>query len=487
MTLRAQGVGQRIVSGASYKLIGTLTRTVLTLGSTAILARLLLPADYGYVAMATIVTELAALFGSAGMTDTLLQRKRVTRIQLDTVFWALFGVGLALAAIVALVSLQAERLFGEPKVAPILLALGLLFPLGSLAGIPSVLLNRCMDFRTEFFITTTSLFLRSVAAALAAKAGLGVWSLVIGAFTGSLLGLMLVSIRYPFLPRLRFSTHYLRGSWRVSSKYLGGGLVYYANMNVDLILVGRYWGVTALGYYQNARALADEMRARVAAPLAQTMFPAFSAVQGDPARMADLFLRASRVLTAVLLLLGASLSALSQEVVEILYGERWLSMVPLVSLFALSAALRGSTALASPLLNASNRPGLVLQQHLIGTLLTIGSVLLMLRFGLQAIVAAVALSSAYSLVPYYLAVRVFGLRLRALLQVFRGPVLGALACLVGVALLRQAIVPLELSALARLPLLALCGVSAYALVLIVFAREHWLELLALVHRILGRK
>jgi PST family polysaccharide transporter len=481
--LRPEGLGRRIISGTGYKFGGTLVRTAMTIGSTAVLARMLQPSDYGYLAMATVVTELATLFSNAGMPDTLVQRRRVARIQLETVYWTMLGIGMALGTLISLVSLAAEAIFGEPAVGPVMFALGLIFPLNSLAGVSTVLLTRLMDFRTEFYISTVSLAVRSLAAIFAAWHGLGVWSLVIGTYTGVLVTLALTFAWYPFVPRLRFSAEYLRTSWRVSSTYLFGGLVYYASMNVDLLLVGRYWGATALGYYQSARSLADELRARVAAPLAQTMFPAFSSVQTDAPRMSEMLLRSTRMLAALIVMLGALLCSLAPEVVEVLFGPRWAPMVPMVRIFGASAALRGATALASPLLYAANLPGLMLKQHIIGTVLLIVFVAVALPLGVNAVAGAAALATIYVLVPYYVGARVFAIRWQDVAVALLPPAIGGLACYVAAALLREAILPFMHAAVSRALVLGAAGSLTYIATLSLLGAPHRRDIHTLLRRL----
>ena len=87
MVLDTNELGRRVVSGSTYTFLGIFLRTAMTIGSTAVLARLLTPADFGYIAMATVVTELAALFGNFGFSSVLIQRRVVARLHLDTVFW----------------------------------------------------------------------------------------------------------------------------------------------------------------------------------------------------------------------------------------------------------------------------------------------------------------------------------------------------------------------------------------------------------------
>ena len=82
--------------GASFTLLGIVLRTLITLGSVAILARLLSPADFGYMTMAIVITELAALFGNFGFASVLIQKRVITRLQMDTVFWSSAMLGLLL-------------------------------------------------------------------------------------------------------------------------------------------------------------------------------------------------------------------------------------------------------------------------------------------------------------------------------------------------------------------------------------------------------
>jgi PST family polysaccharide transporter len=257
-------------------------------------------------------------------------------------------------------------------------------------------------------------------------------------------------------------------------------------MNADLLLVGRYWGAGTLGIYQNARALADELRARLAAPLSQTLFPAFSSVQSDTARVAELFVRSSRVLAAAIMLPGAVLSACASELVALLFGPKWSAMVPLVGVFAASAALRGATALASPLLNAVGRPGVALKHHAIGTVLMVVAALVTLPRGIEAVTLSVALSTAYTIVPYSVAAGVFGFRFRAVVGVFAGPLLAAAVAWTVIAVLRAELSGMGLSALTRLSIFGALGVAGYLLALRAVARPHWADLVALAARVSRR-
>lgn len=419
--LRADGMGRKVVSGAGYQFAGIALRTLLTIGSTAFLARLLTPADFGYIAMATVVTEFAALFGNFGFNALLIQRRVITRLQVDTVFWASLGLGVSLAVVVVLGSFVSGSLFADPRVGDLLRVLCLSFVFSSLGTIPNVVLMRLMRFRAELWINIGSIAVRAAVAIALAWVGFGVWSLVAGALTGSAVQWIAAALAVPYRPRLRFHAAYLSGTWRTSTSYFGSGVLFYANMNVDLILIGRQLGATSLGFYQNARSLTDEIRSRIAMPLQRVLFPAFASLLDDRARLQAMVLRSGRVLAAVTLPVGVGVSATAAELVPLLYGPQWLPMVPVLALFGLGAALRASLAIATPLFNACDRVGLALRYNAIATALTVAAIIIGLPHGIVAVSAAVTVVSLYGLLPFVVALRLIGLGGRDALQTLLPP------------------------------------------------------------------
>lgn len=424
--LNSTNLGHRVATGAGYKFLGIVLRTAITIGSTAILARLLTPAEFGYIAMATVITEFAGLFGAFGFTNVLVQRRVITRLHLDTVFWAMLAIGTLLALVVFVLSFFAEWLFADPQVGPLLQVLSLTFVLNSLVAVPWVVLSRLMLFDSEFWLQIGIVVFRTVAAVASAYAGYGVWSLVIGALAGGLAGVVVNFARVPYLPRFRFHMPLLTSTWRTSGGYLGSSILYYINMNLDLMLIGRQLGATSLGFYQNARSLTDEIRARIAMPIQHVLFPAFSAVQGDRMRFQELVLRAGRLLAAVVIPVGVGVSANAGELVLVLYGEKWLAMIPVMSMFGLSGALRAATAISSPLFNANDRVGLAMRYNLIGTVLSVSGVVFAMPYGVTAVAMSIAITSLFSLVAFRAAFELIELDIRHVWQVLGLPALAAL-------------------------------------------------------------
>jgi PST family polysaccharide transporter len=472
LLLNSDNLGRRVATGAGYKFLGIALRTAITIGSTAILARLLSPAEFGYIAMATVITEFAGLFGAFGFTNVLIQRRVITRLQLDTVFWATLAIGTLLAVVVFVLSFFAEWLFADPQVGPLLQVLSLTFILNSLVAVPWVVLSRLMHFGAEFWLQIGIVVIRTVAAVASAYAGYGVWSLVIGALVGGLAGVVVNFARVPYLPRFRFYMPLLTSTWRTSGSYFGSSVLYYINMNLDLMLIGRQLGATSLGFYQNARSLTDEIRARIAMPIQHVLFPAFSAVQGDRARFQALVLRAGRLLAAVVIPIGVGVSANANELVRVLYGDKWLAMIPVMSMFGLSGALRAATAIASPLFNANDRVGLALRYNIAGTILSVGGVLFAMPYGVEAVAAAIVVTSLFSLVAFRVAFGLIGLETRHMVQVLGLPALAALVMWVATFGVRQVSTAWDLSIGLLLLAHVALGAVVYGLVLHLLSRQY---------------
>ena len=484
--LRSDNMGRRVVSGASFQFLGIALRTLITLSSVAVLARLLSPADFGYLAMATVVTEFAALFNNFGFANVLIQKRAINRLHMDTVFWATASVGAVLGSGVFVASFFADWLFGNGQIGALLRVMCLTFLLGGLTSVPSVVLARLMHFRTQFLIEILGNAGGATVAIMFAFEGFGVWSLIAGALAGTLISACASFVAVPFMPRLRFDGSHLTSTWRTSGSYFGNGLLYYVHMNLDLMLIGRHLGATSLGYYQNARSLTDEIRGRIAIPLQRVLFPAFSAIQTDRDRFQDMVLRSGRLLAAIVIPIGFGVSATSKELVPVLYGDKWLVMIPIMGMFGISAALKAATAIASPVFYANDRVGLALRYNVIGTALMVAGVVVTLQHGINAVAAAVAVTSFYSLVPYRAGLMLIGINFRQMLQMLGLPALAAMLMWLAIAVVRPFSSGLLSHVSALLAFHVVAGALVYTVTLHLLSRQYFRDFKDLFRKLLRK-
>jgi PST family polysaccharide transporter len=481
----ARNLGSRVAVGAGFALLGMGVRLVLVVGSTAILARLLAPADFGLLAMAMVVTELGAMFTNFGFFSILVQKPRLRRVELDSVAWFSFAIGILLTLLVVAASYPAETFFRDARVGEILRALSVSFVIGQLTVVQSALLRRMLRFDLDLFLKTAIIVTRSAVAVGCALAGFGLWSLVAGTIASQVVWLLLSVLLVPYRPKLQIDTSFLRANLKTSASYLALGLLWYGNTNFDLAFVGRLLGAVGLGYYQTARALTDELRARITVPIQHVLFPAYSLMQNDLARFRAAALRSTRLLAVIIVPMGIGIAATAPSLVRVLYGEQWLPMVPILEVIALAGTVRASLAVNGPIFSATNRMGLSLRLNFVNTALFFIAIAVGSRWGALG-VAWGSLASALAFA--YVTVRAFGvlrLRPRDLAAALAPPYLAAavMACAVVATDAWLKGHPLFASFLWQVAV----GAATYLLVLAVISRPLLVEALRLAQQLGGRR
>lgn len=486
----SDNLSQRVVYGAAFTFLGIAIRTGVTIGSMAVLARLLTPADFGHIAMATMVTELAALFSNFGFGSILIQRARLSRLQIDTMFWAALLLGVVLSVVVFGLSFVSQLVFDNALVGELLRVLCIVFIFEELAVVPRSLLARLMLFRADFAVQAVMILLRAGVSVALALHGAGVWSLVAGSIAGVVVQTVLYLIVGGYWPRLRFSAAFLRATWRTNSSYFGSGLLFYLDSNLDLMLIGRALGASSLGIYQNARSLTQEINARMAQPLQRVLFPAFSQVQNEPQRFRDGITRSARLLTFALTPVGFGLAAVANEIVPLLYGNQWLEMVPVLQIFALSSGLTIASTINASIFNAKNRVDLAFKLYLANVIFNVCLILIASRWGMMGITYAKLAHGLLGLVILRIALGLVHMNLRDLSRIVLPPCAAATTMALGITLLRPVVSHTFESLAPRLAVMVAFGVLSYGVMVMVVARTHVQDardVLALLLERRGRK
>ena len=405
----ADDLDGRVARGAAWMVTLAVVRTALTLGATAILARLLTPADYGYVAMATVVTELAAMLCFFGLPAIIVRSPRLTRLDLDSGFWFSVALGVIVVAAIDAASTLIAQLFQEPRLVRIIWAMSSMILFEEFSAIHQSIAYRLLLFRYEFIGNLANLLVRIATSIALAFAGFGVWSLVWGSVAGRAAQFVLIWYLIPYVPRLRFNFDFLRRNWRLGGSYFGSATLTYVASNVDTAVAGRVFGAVQLGYYQTAFALPEELRTRISMSVQRVLFPAFALVQSDHAAFQENVLKSLRLLAAIVIPMGVGMSVLAAPIVRTLYGEQWLPMVPLLQIAAIIGLVRALQALLGNIFAAKGRPDLEFKITLRLVPVLLLGVLIGSRFGPAGIAVGVLTFSVALLVSTCIALRHIGL------------------------------------------------------------------------------
>lgn len=315
--------------------------------NTILLARLLTPADFGLVAIATVVFAIVTAFMELPLSAALIQHRDPQREHYDTAF-TLNGIrALIIASVLVVAAHITAFAYSDPRLVLIMYALGVGALITGAVNPRLVEFRRRLSFQQEMFVELANKLVGVVVAVAIAVVFRTYWAIVIGMLAAQMASLILSYILIPYWPRL--SVRYWRSLFSFSSWLgLSAGLRA-VNYRADHLAVGAVLGTAPLGQYSVGDNLASLPVRESMAPLAYVLFPAFSKLQDDPSRMRDAYIRAQRLLVAVALPVGVGFALVAGPLVELVLGPQWSSAALVIQILSAIYALNAFSTPLTPL------------------------------------------------------------------------------------------------------------------------------------------
>lgn len=343
---------RKILGGTLWTFLSYSTNRVLTFATTLVLARLLVPADFGLLALAVITIGLFGLLRDLGLGSALVVRQDLTRDDQGTVFTLMLAVGALLAAMITALSPLAASAFEEPRLNDILPVLTLSLVLAGVTGFYGSLMQRELQFRRQFALSAVQTVVYCTCAITMAALGSGVWSLVVAQVVSVFAGCLAVPWLAPYLVRPRFERRVARTAVGSGSGFMIQGWLAFVEENVDYLIVGRTLGARALGFYSMAYRLGELPLRAVAGPIAQVTFPGFARKRERGEPIGEDFLVALRLVAVVTCPMGVILSATADPFTRAVLGGQWTPMISVLSVLGLWATVRPVQFTTAWLLNS---------------------------------------------------------------------------------------------------------------------------------------
>jgi O-antigen/teichoic acid export membrane protein len=396
------GLGRTVARGLTWTIVDTWGRQLLNLAIFVVLARLLVPADFGLVALATVFVGFAQVVVDQGLGDALIQRRSVTRPQMDTAFWVAMGTGTALTLLGVLVAVPLAAFLGEPALGPILQVLALTFILSALSSIQMALLRREMAFRSLAIRAIVAATVGGLVGIIMALLGFGAWALVGQQVAAAAISVVVLWPMIPWRPSLRFSGADFRSLFGYGAHVLGSDVLNYLSRNVDNLLIGVFLGPVPLGIYAIAYRILTISQSVLVNVARRIAFPALASLQHDADRLQRAYFRLTRVASVVILPGYVGLAIVAGDLTPLLFGDQWVESGPVAMILFLIGPVLTVQAFSGALLNAVGRPDVVFRFRLITAAVNVVGFILAVRFGIVAVAAAFVIRG-YLLLPLNLA------------------------------------------------------------------------------------
>lgn len=370
------------------------------LATTIVLARLLVPADFGLVALAGAISAFLTLFADLGLSAATVQRKVLTQSLVSALFYVNLLAGLATMAVLMLIAPLAAIVFSDDRLLTIILVTSLTSPVLAASRQHAALLQRQMRWRAIQAIAVGPQLAASAAAvALALFAGWGYWALVAQSLLAAILTTLWSWRACSWRPG---KVH----DWQEAKEPLAFGfhlsvfgLVNAVHRQSDDMLIGWRWGAGELGQYSRAYALLKAPLQLINGPVGSAVMPMLSRLQDDPGRWRNTYLDALAFVALISSLAGAGLFACSEPLVALLYGPGWGSAGEILGYLALPMIFAGASNTSGWIFTSLGRSREMSRWAIFSTPVFLAGFLAGLPFGAKGVAIGYAVTSGLLTVP----------------------------------------------------------------------------------------
>lgn len=368
-----------------------------------ILARLLLPEQFGLIGMLAIFIGIMQALLDSGFSAALIQKDKLTEVDTSSVFYFNVGFSIILAALLYLSAPWIAEFYGVAILASITRAMSLIVVINAFSVVQTAVLTREMNFKAQTKVSlVASLCSGSIGVAFAYR-GFGVWSLVALQLSGAITRSILLWVSHTWRPRLTVSISALRDMLRFGSRLLAAGVLSQAFRDIYYVVIGRLYNPAALGFYARAKHMEELPSMTLSRIVSRVAFPAFSCLQNDEARLRRGLRKALKVVMLFNAPLLIGLLVVAEPMVLILLTDRWLPSVQYLQLLCVVGLIYPLHALNLNILMAKGRSDLFLRIEIIKKILVVINIAILWRWGISALIVGqiVAALLSYLLNSFY--------------------------------------------------------------------------------------
>ena len=367
------------------------------------MARVLTPADYGVVGMVTIFIAVSQTLVDSGFSQALIRKQDRTEIDNSTVFFFNIGVGLILYFTLFFCARPIARFYDQPILVSVVRLISISLPLNSLAVVQRALLTVKVDFRTQAKASFCGALATGAVGLSMAYTGWGVWSLVWAQIAGTFVNVSLLWLFAKWRPVWAFSTHSFKELFGFGSKLLASGLIDTLYRNIYLIVIGKVFKASDLGFYTRSRNFSDLASSNLTGILQRVSYPVLCTIQDEDDRLREAYRKFLRLSAFIIFPLMIGMAGVAKPLIVSILTDKWLYTAILLVPVCLSGMWFPIHAINLNLLQVKGRSDLFLRLEIIKKCVGVAIVCGTIPLGLYWMCWGMVVQSIISLVinTYY--------------------------------------------------------------------------------------
>lgn len=389
-------LSDRIVSGVFWSSLQKIGAKGITFLVTIFLARLLTPKDFGLIGMLTIFIQISQTIVQGGFKQALIQKKEVDEEDYSSVFYINLVVGLLFYLLLFALAPYIAAFYDQPILTSLTRILSIIFVVNAFSFIQESRLIKKMQFKTLMLIHIPSTIIGGVISVAMAFLGFGVWSIVVMQLARALVYAIQIWIYSKWRPLLFFNMAKAKLLFSFGSKLLLSQIVTTIYNNIYSILIGKFYPVQSVGYYQNSYNLVMTPSNELTNVVGEVTFPAFSEIQEDNGRLKFGYKKAMQQVFFWVCPLYVFAGVLANPIFSFLFTERWLPAVPYFQWLCIVGIFQPLIVYNANVIVVKGRTDILLKLQFIRRMVTIVTTIAIFPFGITAILIVQALSAIFS-------------------------------------------------------------------------------------------
>ena len=375
----------KILSSLLWKLLEQSGTQGIQLIVQIVLARLLLPEEYGIIAIVTVFITLANVFVQSGFNTALIQKKDADELDFSSVLYLSSGVAALLYVIIYLLAPLIANYYTQPLLAPVLRVLSLTLFIGAFNSIQNAFIARNMLFKRLFISSLGAVIVSGIVGIAAAYNGWGVWALVAQQLINQLTIAIILWFTVKWRPHILFSFKRVKELFSYGSKLLLSGVIDTLYRDLRTLIIGRMYNPAMLGFYNRGQQFPQIIVSNINGSIQSVMLPALSVHQDNRRRVKEMMRRAIVTSSFLIFPMMVGMAVVAESLIKIVLTEKWLPAAPFLRIFCFSFALWPIHTANLQAINAMGRSDIFLKLEIIKKIIGLVILVISLPFGVYAL------------------------------------------------------------------------------------------------------
>lgn len=392
----------KIIKGGFYLTIVNTLSQLLAIIVNIVLARLLLPEDFGLVALTMTFIGFIVLFTNMGFGSSIIHESESTQEELSSIYWINLALSVFSFIIIISTASFAAVFYEEPKLTPIILVASINILLSPVFIIQFKLLERDLEFRTISIINLSGTLIGSVAAIIGAYAGLGVYALVIQALVSSVIRLMLTFYHKRWMPSLYFNFSEIKHMIWYSLKFKASKTALYFERNIDYLILGKFFSSVILGYYAFSYNIMYTPVKRISYIFSEVLFPSFSSFKNDKQKIINGYFKSVNLIALVSVPAMTILAFNADLIIHVVFGNKWNEAIPIVRILCFAGAIQSVSQFGGVIFSSIGKPEVSMYVSIGRTILTASAIVIGVQYGVLCVAYFLVISKFLSFILFLL-------------------------------------------------------------------------------------